>query len=240
MRFDPAKIDVLVLCGGQGTRLRKILRHRPKVMAFFGGEPFLNLVLNYMRSFGFRRFILGTGFRADAIRRYYSKNRQLGRGIVFSHENKPLGTGGGVKNAQRLIRSKLFFVLNGDSFIRFNPLNLYSFHRQKRALATILLMPHKGNQDYGCVKINRSGKVLSFLEKKKGAAGLINAGVYLFQKEIFSLMPEGKFSLEYNFFPQLQKKGFYGYLQRGMFIDIGTPERYLRAKKLLAQQMIGV
>lgn len=234
MPYSFKNIDVLILCGGLGKRLRKITRNSiPKAMIRFGDGPFLDIIINYMAGFGFRRFILGVGYKADAITDYYRNAKRSALDVYFSHEKRPLGTGGAVKNAQRLIKSDYFFVLNGDSFCRFNPLSFFSSHKQKKALVSILLTKIGSGREYGEVKADKNLRILKFNEKNRQAKKcLVNAGVYIFSKKAFYLMPsQARFSLERDFFPKMLKKGVFGYLSSAYFIDIGTPKRYLMAKK---------
>lgn len=234
-------IDVLILCGGLGKRLKKLNLNVPKPMVKIAGRPFLDMIIAYMAGLGFRRFILGSGYKGDLIRRYYSNQPKKGLKIMFSHEKIPLGTGGGVKNAEKLIKSRSFFVLNGDSFCKFSPGDLLKFHKRKKALATILLKRASGAaKDCGAVEIDGLSQVSSFREKKGNAKKcLVNSGVYVFDKQIFDLMPaRGNFSLEHDLFPSLTGKGLFGRVSSGYFIDIGTPKRYFEAKKYFSKTHI--
>ncbi|MDO8748070.1 MAG: sugar phosphate nucleotidyltransferase [Candidatus Omnitrophota bacterium] len=227
-------IDVFILCGGIGKRLRKVSGGTPKPMVKIGDYVFLDLLIKYIAGFGFRRFILGTGYRAGIIKDYYSSGRFPGLDIRFSREERPLDTGGAVKNAKGLIKSNPFFVLNGDSLCKFNPRLFLKFHKKNRSPVSILLRQVASGKEYGEIEIDRSSRILNFREKNISAKKcLINAGVYIFDKKIFGMMPrQAKFSLERNFFPEMVSNRIFGYPVSGLFIDIGTPERYIKAKKI--------
>jgi len=227
-------IDVVILCGGMGTRLKSILGDSPKSMAKMDKRPFLDILIEHISTFGFERFILCIGYKAKVIREHYrSKKGKLE--ILISSEAKPLGTGGAIKNARTLIQSDPFLVVNGDSFFDMNLCRFIHFHMRKKALLSIALVDAKDPKDYGSIKINSANRVIRFNEKEKaGRSSIINAGIYLFNSEVLSLMPNNEnFSLEYDFFPKIVSREFYGYLAKGLFIDIGTPERYKRAERLL-------
>ena len=226
-------IDVLILCGGKGKRLKKISGRIPKPMVCIGQRPFLDIIIEALRGEGFKRFILGIGYQAAFIKKYYKEHKIPGIEIVFSQENKPLGTGGAVKNAKRLIKSKAFLVLNGDSFSKFDVKKFISFFGRKKAESLILLRRVKNSRDFGSITIDGGAEITSFSEKTlRHRQGLINGGVYLFGKSVFSKMPrKTRFSLEYDFFPKRVGHGMYGYKDPGFFIDIGTPERYFAAQK---------
>lgn len=90
-------IDVFILCGGKGKRLKKISGKTPKPMVSVAGRPFLDILIEYLRRSGFKRFILGIGYQAEFIKKYYLQHKIPGADIIFSQENRPLGTGGAVK-----------------------------------------------------------------------------------------------------------------------------------------------
>lgn len=225
--FNPDNIDVVILCGGLGRRLRPIIDGCPKPMALVAGRPFLDIPIAYVANFGFRRFILCIGHRGDFVKKYYLKRKDLR--IIFSEEERPLGTGGAIKNAESFIKSSPFLVLNGDSFFKVDLRKFLEFHLNKNAMISIVIKKVKENSECGVVKLNSLKQIIGFNEKiRKANTCYINMGIYLFQREIFSLMPRiHRFSLEEDFFPRVIKKlGMYGYIGRGMLIDIGTPQGY--------------
>lgn len=226
--------DVFILCGGLGKRLKSVTKNNPKPMVKIGEKPFLDIIIDYMAGFGFRRFILGLGYKAEAFKKYYRDFKSKDLEIEFCEEKTPLGTGGAVKKAKNLIRSRSFLVLNGDSFCKFEPLDLLRFHKMKKAVVSILLRKVSSGADYGMVKLDKTNRIVDFNEKNSQSKKcLINAGVYVFDKKVFDLMPRAKaFSLERDFFPKLPPgKNCFGYTKTGFFIDIGTPERYLKANR---------
>ena len=222
-------IDVLILCGGLGTRLRSEIGQTQKVMAQVDGRPFLDFNIELLRGQGVERIILGTGFNSSQVEEYY---RKKDKSLIFSSEQLPLGTGGAVKNAQTLIKSNPFFVLNGDSFCQVDLKSVLDFHQKTKALATVVLSKVTDSRDYGRVVIDKEGKILNFKEKQESAEGYVNAGIYCLDQKVFTLMPkEAKFSLERDCFPKWIGQKFYGFLVDQKFYDIGTPERYGKVKE---------
>lgn len=232
--YDAEQVDVVILCGGMGTRLKAVVADKPKPMAEIDKRPFIDILIEHICTFGFKRFILCAGYKAETIQEYY-KSKKSGVDILTIKEKEPLGTGGAVKNAEALIQSSPFLVLNGDSFLDIDLCKFIDFHVTKKALLSIALIAAKDPKDYGSIEIDSSNRIVRFSEKEKaGRNNLINAGIYLFNREILSLMPGNKnFSLEYDFFPKIVDRKFYGYSANGFFIDIGTPKRYIQAKQLL-------
>ena len=157
--------------------------------------------------------------------------------ILFSEEKEPLGTGGAIKNAEPFIQSNPLLAMNGDSFCPVNLHTFLDFHISKGALLSIALVKAKETQDYGVIALEETQRIVSFDEKKVGAGlcpspSFINAGIYLFDNHILSLIPSHKkFSLEYDLFPRVINREFYGYVTSETLIDIGTPERYEKAKQ---------
>lgn len=229
--------DVIILCGGRGSRLKRITKNLPKPLIKIGDRPFLDILIAYLSKFGLRRFILALGYRADMIRKHFSENDVRGLKILFSREKEPLGTGGAVKNAQHLIRSDYFFVLNGDSFYNIGLSEFLRFCLKKTIfLGAIALKKTTSGKDYGAISKGPHGRIINFDEKNKVSKNcFINGGIYIFKRNIFSKMPgHKKFSLEKDLFPKLAAvKGFYGYETSGFFIDIGTPQRLKKARKLV-------
>jgi len=224
--------DVVILCGGLGTRLQSVIGDVPKVMAQIDGHPFLDLIMEHLKKQDFTRVVLCTGYKADLVENYY-REHDFGLTIDFSRENEPLGTGGALKNARAIIFSDPFFVFNGDSFLPADLRAFLGFHKEKNALASILVSEASKTKDYGSLKIDESDQIIDFREKiEKTTDPLVNAGIYCFDQKVFSFMPsDEKFSLETDFFPELAGNKFYGYRTDQEFIDIGTPERYQQAKK---------
>lgn len=232
-------MDVLILCGGLGTRLRGAVGETQKVMALVDDRPFLDILLEHIQCQGFRRVILCVGYRAETVECYY-RQRKSPLTLVFSKEHEPLGTGGALKLAEPLVKASRFFVLNGDSFCPVDFGKLLRFHQTKKALVSMVVSRVKETSDYGTVVVDaNSQEVKAFVEKEKLSVGAgrdlplqrVNAGVYCFEKNIFKLMPQQKkFSLEHDVFPHLVGREFYGFVVDEEFTDIGTPERYQQAK----------
>ena len=226
-------IDVVILCGGKGTRLQKVVDDRPKPMADIHGRPFLDILIDYVSSFGLRRFILCTGYMGDQIEEFY-RQEDGSRTFLFSREAIPLGTGGALKNAELVIQSNPFLVMNGDSFCPVEIDALLDVHLNRKALATMTVSQSDNAADFGSIIMDAESRITVFREKIPSRNSLINAGVYLMDRRVLSLIVPGvPTSLENDLFPGLIDKDFYGYRTRGSVIDIGTPERYDLAKRLL-------
>jgi len=221
------EIDVVILCGGIGSRLAKIVNDRPKPMAEINRQPFLDILIDYFCGFGLRRFVLCTGYMSKLIQNHYSQKKGSLE-FVVSNEQTALGTAGSIKNAERFIQSEPFLVANGDSFCSVDLAEFYDFHLSRRALMSMVVVESEDTTSSGLVTLNCSQRITSFEEKKpQNQTGYINAGIYLFRKKILSLIPENtRYSLEYDLFPRLTNLDSFAFVCREELIDIGTPERY--------------
>ncbi len=229
--------DFCVLCGGLGTRLRSVTGDTPKVMAEVQGEPFLDFLIRYLIRQGARRVILCAGYKGESLAGHY-RNKFKEIDVQMSIEREPLGTGGAFKNAQSLVKSDTVFGLNGDCFTPVPYAQMLGAYQKKSALITLAGVRVEGNKDFGTIVMNEKDEVLEFKEKfATSEVQYISAGIYCFQRKLFDMMPEGKFSIEYDLFPQLIGKRFFGFKVDAPFIDIGTPERFEWAKKHLKEML---
>lgn len=231
------KIDVVILCGGRGERLRPVIGEQPKVLAKIGEKAFLDILIDNILQYGFKRIILSVGYLGEQIIEHFDHDKCYD--VEFCEEEMPLGTGGAVKRAELLIKSKSFLVMNGDSICKVDFSRFYRFHMEKKGiLCMVVVKPQTGqDQDYGAVRLDDSCRVRSFREKVVGGkSNLISAGIYLMRSDIFCHMPgETCFSLEYDLFPRILDERCYGFLCGSELIDIGTPERYEKAIGLLSE-----
>jgi len=225
-------MQTLILAGGLGTRLQKVVSDYPKPMALISSRPFLEYLILQLKRYNLTEVVLCTGYLGEKIKEYFKDGDRWGVKIDYSEEKKPLGTGGAIKLASSFIKNDNFLVLNGDSYLNINFKELIKFHKLKGALATLALVEVNKPDRYGAVEIDKDYRITSFKEKEGVCkSNLINGGIYIFHKKIFNFIPEGKVSLEKDIFPELIGKGFYGKPHRAYFIDIGVPEDYTKIQK---------
>src|SRR5882672_1311227 len=227
-------VPAVLLVGGKGTRLRSVVSSAPKPMAAVGEQSFLELLVRQLRSQGIRRLVMCSGYLAEQIEEKFGAGSAWDVSIAYSREQQPMGTAGEVKMAQRHLDADTdFLVMNGHSFLETDFARLVQFHRERKGLASIAVVPVEDAGRYGTVRVDSNSRITGFTEKTgAGAAGLINAGVYVFHRAIFEHILEGPASLEKDVFPHVLEQGVYALEQNGMFIDIGTPEDYARAQAL--------
>jgi D-glycero-alpha-D-manno-heptose 1-phosphate guanylyltransferase len=227
-------VKAVLLVGGLGSRLRPVLPSTPKALASVGNRPFLELLVVQLRSQGIRRLVMCTGHLAGQIEEQFGDGRAFDITVEYSREERPLGTAGAIGLAKHLLQDvPEFLVMNGDSFLEVDFHNLIDFHRDRQAAATIAVRRVENARRYGTVHVGAGSRVTGFAEKKDSdLPGVVNGGVYVFNRDVLQSISETSGSLEKDVFPQLLAEGVYAQEQHGMFIDIGTPADYQRAQQL--------
>ncbi|MHB8136729.1 MAG: nucleotidyltransferase family protein [Anaerolineaceae bacterium] len=240
MTISQEVYEAIILVGGKGTRLQSVIKDKPKPMALVHSRPFLEWIILSLRSRGVTKIILCTGYLGNQIEDYFQDGKTWGVEIQYSRDPKPLGTGGAISHAAKLITTERFFVMNGDSYSRFNLTQFMKYHLTKNALITMGLVNVDDCRRYGSVQIAKDGIIQTFLEKPSvQQAGLINAGTYLIEQEIVDSIPKNQFfSLETDLFPKFVESRFYAIIGNSPFIDIGTPESFRYAEQFIKQEHI--
>lgn len=232
-------LQALILVGGLGTRLRDLVKDRPKPMALINGKPFLEYQLTFLKKNGVTDIILSTGYMSEKIEEYFHSGEKLDISIQYVKEKELLGTGGAIKNAKNMLNEQ-FFVLNGDSIFLIDISGMVKFHRNNHSDATLALVQVKDKSRYGNVQINSKLQITGFIEKGNSEGDLVSGGMYFFEKNCFkwTSLPE-KFSIETDFFPKLViEKRVFGFVSNSYFIDIGTVEDHEKFRKHIADGLI--
>jgi len=232
-RVDLPAMKAIILAGGEATRLRPLTCNTPKIMVPVLNRPYLEHLADYLRRHGILEMILAVGKLPDRVQRHFGDGDRFGVRIAYSTEECPLGTAGAVKNADRFIDDS-FLVFNGDILTDIDLSTMIQAHRGNRAMATLALTPVDDPTIYGVVETDASGRVHRFTEKPSWdmvKTNMINAGIYVLEPDILSHIAPDTFSMfERDVFPPLLEGGYriYGYPSHDYWIDIGTPDKYLR------------
>ena len=225
-------MEAIILAGGPGTRLQKVVSTVPKSMAVINQRPFLEYLFDYLISQGVTKAVLSVGYKHEIISDHF-KDHYKTLAIDYTIESEPLGTGGGIRLAFWKIVGPRALILNGDSIFRFDYGSMLDFHLKKKAEATLALNELDQTGRYGSVSINRNRRITGFAEKEeKSGPGFINGGVYIIEK-LFLMEPEfrGRFSIEKDCFQRYYPfSRMYGFPVDGYFLDIGIPEDYNKAQ----------
>jgi len=223
----------LILCGGEGTRLRPITYEIPKPLVPVHGKPIIEHIFDLLKKYGVTDVILSVGYMKDKILKEVDDWSRLGFNITHVPENKPMGTGGAIRLAKDKL-PKTFIVSNGDELKKLDIMEMYDTHKKNNALATIALTTVDDPSAYGVAKLD-GNRIIEFVEKPKkkdAPSNLINAGFYILDHEVVDMIPKGFCSLEKQIFPKLAEQGrLFGFPFSGQWFDTGNLERYERALK---------
>lgn len=225
-------MEVIILAGGLGTRLRSVVKDVPKCMAPIAGKPFLWYLLKYLARYDVSRVTLSVGYLREVIFEWIDEVKDaFPFEFDYAVEEEPLGTGGGIKLALSKAKTADVVILNGDTLFDVDLNELMFQHKESQAEVTLALKPMKNFDRYG--QVLTSGSFISkFVEKKQCDEGDINGGVYVIKRgtKLLEGLPT-KFSFEKDV---LEKNTFsrtlVGFKHNGYFIDIGIPEDYNQAE----------
>jgi NDP-sugar pyrophosphorylase family protein len=178
--------------------------------------------------------VLCTGLWAEQIEAFVEEIRTTGEldlDLACVRDPQPLGTGGALRHALEAVRTTRVLALNGDSYCAFDLGHFVRRHEELRARASLLLTRVSDASRFGTVTLDAGDRITAFREKSRGAVpGLVNAGVYLLEREALEEIPSGReVSLERDVLPGWVDDALFGVLSEGPFIDIGTPESYARS-----------
>jgi NDP-sugar pyrophosphorylase family protein len=225
-------MKAILLAGGKGTRLRPLTIHTPKPIVPIFNRPFLHYQLDLLKQVPeIDEVILSLNYQPRRIEEIFGDGSDVGIKIRYVVEPAPLGTAGAIKYAgDKLTESVVVF--NGDVLTELDLGAVIRMHRERQARATIVLTPVEDPTAYGLVETDEQGNIRRFLEKPKPdeiTTNNINAGIYVLEPETFDRIPSDvPWSIERSYFPSLVERGetFVGYVYKGYWIDIGTPEKY--------------
>ena len=189
-------LKATILAGGRGNRLRPITDYVPKCLVPIKNIPIIEWQIKYLKKYNVNEVIICTGYKTKIIENYLGM-KNIGVKIKFSFEKSPLGTGGAIKKAGKMIKDKSFFVINGDVITN---IDLKKLAKKPNSIASIEL-----RTKFGTLETN-GNKISKFREKKEISNLWMNAGIYYLQKETLQDLPN-KGDIEKTLFPDYAKKG---------------------------------
>lgn len=225
-------MKAVVLVGGEGTRLRPLTETIPKPLLPLMDRSHLDHVLDHLARHGVHEVVLSSSYLESTFHGFIQARHGDPR-ITWITETEPLGTGGAIVNALEHVGDEPFLGLNGDILTDLDLTAMLAMHRDRGAVATIALTHVEDARPYGLVPTEPGGRVLGFLEKPaEEVPGDINAGTYVLDPAALRAWPRGRaLSIEREIFPALIERGrpVYGFVSDAYWLDLGTPEKYLRA-----------
>ena len=228
-------LKTVIMAGGKGTRLRPLTFTRPKPMIPLVNRPIIQHTVERLKSMGFEDIVMTLNYRSDTVKEHFQDGSSMGVNINYSVEESPRGTGGSVLKAKKYIKDT-FLVLSGDVISNVNFKDVLKFHKDKGAVATLVLTPVEDPSHFGIAVLDEDSKIINYLEKPSADqvfSKIANTGIYIFEPEIFNFFDDKKGEMDFSneIFPRLieEDAGIYGYVFDGYWNDVGRPETYLKA-----------
>ncbi|MDR3696327.1 nucleotidyltransferase family protein [Mucilaginibacter sp.] len=226
-------MEVIVLAGGMGTRLRTVVNDLPKPMAPVNGKPFIEYLFQWLSLYPVSRIILSVGYKSETISEYFGDNfRNIP--IEYIVEPKPLGTGGAIKLALNNTVEASVVIINGDTYFPIDLDRFLAFHVLNKSKLSIALKKMEKFDRYGSVELIDQN-IIRFNEKQFCEEGLINGGIYLVNAPYIRSIPFPEiFSFEKEVLEKQTNNGnLKGMVFGDPFIDIGIPEDYFKAAEIV-------
>ena len=228
-------MQAVILAGGKGERLMPLTKDIPKPMVLIHNKPYLEYQIEFLKKQGIVDIVLLVGYLKEKIMNYFEDGKKFGVKIKYSIEKELLGTGGALKNAEKLLK-EVFLVIYGDSFL---PINLTEVKDVFESSHKKGLLVVYNNREFTSVKNNVSlddkNNVVVYHKNSQKKLQYVEAGILMLKKEVLKLIPHNmKVSLEQEVFPHLiKKKEMIGFITEQRFYDIGTKERLEKIKEVL-------
>ena len=226
-------MKAIIMAGGEGSRLRPLTCDCPKPMLPLMGRPMMEYAIHLLKRHGVSQIAATLGYLPRTITDSFGDGSSLGVSLRYYTEKTPLGTAGSIRRAADFLDER-FFVLSGDGITDIDLSAALAFHRERQALATLVLKESSQPQEYGMVVTAPDGRIRAFHEKP-GKSDLysdrINTGIYILERQALDYIPEGRpFDFGKDLFPLLLERDLplYGYTAEGYWCDVGDTAAYLQ------------
>ncbi|MBC7542043.1 MAG: NTP transferase domain-containing protein [Candidatus Sericytochromatia bacterium] len=228
-------MKAVLMAGGSGTRLRPLTCDMPKPMVPIVNRPIVGHILNLLKRHGFDDVILTLWYLPQVIQNYVKDGAEFGVHVKYAIEaDQPLGTAGSVKACQPHL-DETFLIISGDSLTDFDLGAAIRYHKEKNAIATLVLTRVPNPLEFGVVITDGEGKITRFLEKPTSSevfSDTVNTGIYILEPSVLDFLPANASSdFSTDLFPLLLAKNLpmYGYIADGYWCDVGNLETYRQA-----------
>ncbi|TMF36772.1 MAG: nucleotidyl transferase [Chloroflexi bacterium] len=227
-------MKAVVMAGGEGSRLRPLTSNMPKPLVPVAGRPIMEHILLHLRRHQLRDVVATVQYLGASIRNYFGDGSDQGVALTYSVEDSPLGTAGSVMLARQQLNEP-FVVISGDSLTDIDLGAAARFHREHKAIATIVLKPVPNPLEYGVVVVDDGGAVQRFIEKPSWGeviSDLANTGIYILDPAVFDFFRPGEVTdWSGDVFPKLLKEGehVFGWIADGYWEDVGSHPAYVKA-----------
>lgn len=236
--MDPGfSMRCMILCAGHGTRLGALTRTTPKPMLKICGRPILDYTVTHLRRHGCLQMAVNLHTLPEQIRKFLGTGENWGTEIVYSSEPELLGTAGAIKKMESFLsHGDGFLVQYGDVLTDQNLTAMMAYHRERRALATLLV--HERRRSNSIVELDEGDRITGFWERptddvrRAVKSYWVNSGLYICDAEILRSIPaEVACDLPRDIFPRLvNTRRLYGFRLTGYRHAVDSPERLMEAE----------
>lgn len=220
----------MLLAAGLGTRLRPLTNHIPKPLLPINGLPIILYTLALLKKYKIKDVIINLHHLGDQIRTLLGSGRKFGFNIKYLFEPKILGTGGGIKGAEKFLKGSPFLVFNADIIADIDLKKLILFHKKKNSMATLVVRQNHA-KEFGILYVNRDNNIVSILKKPKNVRSTRQTfftGIHVLDKKFLRWQKPRKKSciIRNGYIPLLnQGKTIGAFIQKGYWNDLGTLSR---------------
>lgn len=223
-------MKAIIMAGGEGSRLRPLTCTMPKPMTRIMNRPAMEHILRLLKKHGITEIGVTLAYMPDSIRSYFGDGHAFGVSLTYFLEETPMGTAGSVKNTGDFLNDD-FLVISGDAICDMDISALISYHKSRRAVATIAIKPMEIPLAYGVIVTDKSGRIVRFLEKpdwSQVVSDTVNTGVYVLSPRVMEYIQKTPCDFSAHVFPALLKEGapMYGFVTEGYWCDIGDLDAY--------------
>lgn len=228
------KAQVVILAGGQGSRLRPYTTVLPKPLLPVGEIPILEILVRQLKYYGFKNILISTGYLAELIEAYFGDGRRWGVDIRYVREAKPLGTAGALKLAKHTENN--FLVINGDVLTDMDFAAFLKWHVHQKAIASLTVRKHKIKNDFGVIEAGCGHTLLAYHEKPEHQS-LVSMGVNALNIKAKSFIKTNESIGMPDLMLRMKSKAqrVCCYEVRGQWLDLGRLEDLDRAQDIFAQ-----
>ncbi|MBI5166384.1 MAG: mannose-1-phosphate guanyltransferase [candidate division NC10 bacterium] len=238
-------MKAVIMAGGFGTRLRPLTNNIPKPMIPMANKPIMEHIVELLKEHGITEMVSLLYFQPEVIEGYFRDGSDFGVKMSYVTPGEDYGTAGSVKNAEAFLRES-FLIISGDLLTDFDLRTAIRFHRERGALATIVLTRVENPLQYGVVIADEEGRINRFLEKPTWSevfSDTVNTGIYILEPEALDFVPaKREFDFSKDLFPLLLQEGqaLYGYVAPGYWKDVGDLFEYRLAHRDILSGLVKV
>lgn len=222
-------MEVVILCGGRGTRMGN--EELPKALFPIGGKPILWHIMSIYSYYGFKDFVLCLGYNGNKIRDYFSKIKEWN--MKFCDTGLDTNTGGRIKKIKDYIKTEHFFATYGDGLADIDLKRLLSFHRAHNKSATLTTV--RPSSPFGIISIDTHSSSVTHFEEKPILDHWINGGFFVFNKDIFKYIERNDVLEKDTFSRVVKDKNLCAYRHTGFWECMDTYKDNLRLNLLIRE-----